>query len=230
MSGSSEKSQPSSRVVYCEDALVWLERADILTGSSLVASLPDISEFPQHSLSQWKEWFVSAAKLLLSKTPNDGVAVFYQSDIKSDGTWIDKGFLCQSAAASLGFDTLWHKIGCRVPPGNSSFGRCGYSHILCFSRGVRAAVNKSSADVLPSIGEKTWERGMGLDACRLVARFIAEETSCRTLVHPFCGEGGMLAVANAMGLNAIGIERSPKRAEAARRMGVDLDRGVWIDR
>ena len=217
-----------SRVVYCEDAVVWLEKAAVLNGCSLVASLPDISEFPGNTLVQWQEWFVRTAALILSRTPDEGVAVFYQSDIKLDGRWVDKGYLCQRAAEERGFGLLWHKIACRIEAGKIGFGRAGYSHILCFSKDVRTDPGQASPDVLPRIGEKTWERGMGLEACLLIASFIAKRTKTATIVNPFCGQGSMLAAGNAFGLAAIGIEHSPKRAAAARRLELDRKQKRWV--
>jgi hypothetical protein len=184
--------------------------------------MPDISEFPNYTLPMWKEWFINTATLVLSKTPEMGVTIFYQSDIKVDGVWVDKGFLCQKAAESLGHSLLWHKIICRVQPGKATFGRPAYSHVLCFSKCLRLVdLGKSTPDVIPDIGDKTWERGMGLNACEMIGKFIAEQTPTTTIVHPFCGQGGMLAMANSFGLDAIGIERSPKRAEVAKTLTVD---------
>ena len=62
---------------------------------------------------------------------------------------------------------------------------------------------------------------MGLEACLLIGKFIFENTNTKTLVHPFCGQGAMLAVANRLGLKGIGIERSSKRAEIARVLTVN---------
>jgi tRNA G10 N-methylase Trm11 len=59
---------------------------------------------------------------------------------------------------------------------------------------------------------------MGREACDAVARFLLAHTACRTVVDPFCGLGTMLAVANAHGLAAVGVERSPRRAMRARRL------------
>ncbi len=63
-----------------------------------------------------------------------------------------------------------------------------------------------------------WPRAMGTAACNVVASFLLLETSCRVVLDPFCGMGTMLAVANAHGLDAIGVERSPTRAERARTL------------
>lgn len=218
-----------NRTVYCEDALIWLSSKGILPNSSLVASMPDISEFPHLSSAEWKKWFTETASLILSSTPDDGVTIFYQSDIKDHGEWLDKGYLCQKAAENLGHALLWHKIVCRTTPGLATFGRPAYSHLLCFSKKLRLTdLSKSSPDVIPELGEKTWERGMGLSTSLFIAKFILEYTQTRIVINPFCGEGSMLAAANAMGLESIGIERSPKRAEKSRQLGITEDNKNWM--
>lgn len=211
------------RKVFTADALEWLQSQDELKGHSLVGSLPDISEFPGTSLADWKKWFTDTAKLILTKTPPEGVSFFFQSDIKVDNFWVDKSFLVQKAADELGHNLLFHKIVCRYPVGTITMGRPAYSHVLAFSRGVKPDLNKGSADVLPDTGEKTWERGMGLDVALMIAKYTLVQTTTKTIVNPFCGQGSMLAAANHLGLNAIGIERSPKRAEAARSLTVSPD-------
>lgn len=217
------------RKVFCEDALVWLNNHTPEKGESFLASLPDISEFPKHSLSEWKDWFISTAAVIIDKTHEDGVTLFYQSDIKHEGCWVDKSFLIMKAAEQLQSELLFHKIICRTKPGIITFGRPAYSHLIAFSKKVRLPNSHGSLpDVVPDIGDKTWQRGMGLSACLGVAEFLAKETSTSTLINPFCGEGSMLAAANARGLNAIGIERSPKRAEKAMLLTLSEDETKWI--
>jgi hypothetical protein len=225
---SDPESQHAKREVICADALNWLESYEKTLGHSFVASMPDISEFPKFSLEQWKSWFLETAKLILSKTSQDGVTMFYQSDIKHEGEWVDKAYLCQKAAESVGHKLLWHKIVCRYPAGTITFGRPSYTHVLCFSETLILDQGHSTADVLDTIGEKTWERGMGLEAAIMMARFVMRDTQTRTLIHPFCGEGSMLAAAEAHGLNTIGIERSPKRAEKACLLKLDLKNRAFI--
>ncbi len=169
----------------------------------------------------------SRRTLVLSRTPDDGVTIFYQSDIKSEGTWINKGYLCQKVAERLGHAALWHKIVCRRPPGQITKKRSAYTHILCFSKGVRLDSELSTADVLPEMGDKTWERGMGFEACRMIAQFIADQTTTKTVAHPFCGQGSMLAMANAFGLAAIGIDRNPHCVELATLLQADLVSRRW---
>jgi hypothetical protein len=97
-----------------------------------------------------------------------------------------------------------------------TFGRPAYAHLLCFSRALRLPPSASTADVLVRPGAMTWARAMPREACDAVARFLLAHTRCRTVLDPFCGAGTMLAVANAHGLDAVGVERSPKRAARAR--------------
>jgi hypothetical protein len=40
----------------------------------------------------------------------------------------------------------------------------------------------------------------------------------RTVVDPFCGHGTVLAIANELGMDAIGVERGGKRARRAREL------------
>ncbi len=208
------------REVLSVDAVEWLKNQPVLDGASLVASLPDYSEFPTLTLAQWSEWFTDVAELILRKTPSEGVSIFFQSDIKQEGTWIDKSYLVQKAAEREGSALLWHKILCRTAPGSTTHGRPSYSHLLCFSRGVRADIARATPDVIPDQGEKSWARGMGIHACQHAVRFIQENTSSTRVVNPFCGMGSVLAVANEAGLPALGIERSLKRAQSARELKV----------
>jgi hypothetical protein len=212
--------------VECAEAVAWLTGREVLHGCSVITSLPDVSEFPTLSLAEWKQWFVRTAALVMTKVPADGVALFYQTDVKKAGAWVDKGYLISKAAEEVGCETLFHKVVCRRTPGTVTFGRPAYSHLLCFSRGQRVDLGRATADVLPEAGEVTWTRGMGVRACLAACRFIQEHTASRTVVDPFCGHGTVLAVANALGLDAVGVELSRKRAQKARALRVELRGGT----
>lgn len=217
-----------NRTVIVADAIAWLEEQKehkTIKEGSFLASMPDISEFPSWTLEEWKVWFTNTAKLVMEVTPDEGVALFYQSDIKKDGIWIDKSFLIQKAAEEVGLNLLWHKVVCRLRPGYTSFGRPAYTHILAFSKNIRLLDHqKSTADVIPDLGDKTWERGMGLTTCLMLANFIKENTPSKTLYQLFCGEGAMLAMANEKGLNAVGVEKTLKRAKKAFNLEVYYDK------
>jgi len=210
----------ASRTVHCAEAVSWLEAWSVPRATAFITSLPDVSE-TSFSLHDWTRWFRGTAGLILSLCPEDGVAIFYQTDIKVDGVWVDKGHLCQLASDDTEIPLLWHKIACRKPPGTLSFGRPAYSHIQCFSPRVRAVPGRASPDVLATTGRMTWSRAMGVDAAFLACRFVLEHTGCHTVVDPFCGHGTVLAVANALGLNALGVDLSPKRCRKARALTIE---------
>ena len=212
-----------SRRVLCEDAVPWLEAQGVMPGVSTFTSLPDVSELSPMTLADWRAWFVESARKVLRLTPPEGASLFFQTDVKRDGTWVDKGYLCMKAAELEGVPLLWHKVICRAPPGLATFGRPSYAHLLCFSRGLRADPGRSTADVVPQAGAMTWARAMPLQACVLACRFVAEETATRCVVDPFCGVGTALAVANALGLDAVGVERNRKRAERAERLVISRE-------
>jgi hypothetical protein len=123
------------------------------------------------------------------------------------------------AAEEEGRAILWHTIVCRRPPGTVAPGRPSYSHMICVACGVQAA-RPPGPDVIPDAGTMTWSRAIGLEACRAACRFVRDEVGSRSVVDPFCGRGTVPAVANAIGLDAIGIEISAKRCRAARALAV----------
>lgn len=216
----------AARVVHHGDGLAFL-REKLPSDHAIVTSLPDHSELPLLGLEGWRRWFKDAAELACRQVADDAVAIFYQTDVKFEGRWIDKAYLVSRGAEAAGSATLWHKVVCRVQPGATTFGRPAYAHMLCFSRGLRLATGRSSPDVLPGLGAMPWPRAMGVEACNAVCRFLIADTACRTVVDPFCGHGTMLAVANAHGLDAVGVELSAKRAEKARRLVVArINRGT----
>jgi hypothetical protein len=206
-----------TRTVHHGDGVAWLAAAPLPAGHAVVTSLPDHSEVPALGFDGWRRWFVAAAELCCRQVADDGVTVFFQTDVKHDGRWIDKGFLVSLGAEQAGVHLIWHKIACRVAPGLTTFGLPAYAHLLCFARALRLPPGCSSPDVIPRLGAMPWPRAMGVEVCEAVARFVRNRTTCRTVVDPFCGLGTMLAVANRHGLDAVGVELSRKRAARARR-------------
>jgi hypothetical protein len=207
-----------SRIVHHADALAWLNATGQLAGTSVITSLPDLSELPALDLAAWQRWFEDAAVATLGAVPPEGVAIFFQSDIRKAGVWIDKGQLVARAAERAGFVALFHKIVCRKPPGTMTFGRASYSHLLGFSRGVRPPAAAYTPDVLPDAGFRPGTKAMGVAACVDACRFVLRGTATRTVLDPFCGFGTVLAVANALGLDAVGVDLSVRMCRKARAL------------
>ena len=209
-----------NRAVHHADAIEWLN-ANPLDGASVITSLPDLSEVPHLGRDGWLRWFEDAAWLVLEKTPRASVALFYQSDIRHDGIWIDKGHLVQRAADRAGVALLAHKIVHRKAAGTITHGRASYTHLLAFSRGVRPSLRTVTADVLDA-GSMPTPKSMGVNACVEACRFVLGHTTTRTIVDPFCGAGTVLAVANALGMDAVGVDLSTRQVRKARALQLTL--------
>lgn len=213
---------PRRDVVHAE-ALGWLAAHAAGPGTSVITSLPDVSEVPELAFDTWRAWFVDAARRVIRWLPPDGVAVFYQSDIRRGGTWVDKGYLIARAADDEAAPLLWHKIVCRRPPGAITYARASYSHMIAVARAARPMPRSPGPDVLVGAGFMPWSKAMGVAACRLACRFLRDETTTRLVVDPFCGSGTALAVANLFGFDALGVDRSARRCRAARTLRLKGD-------
>jgi hypothetical protein len=214
---------PPRREVHQTDAIAWLGAQERLAGASVVTSLPDVSELPALGFDGWQRWFEDAAMLVMSRVPEDGVAIFFQSDIKHGGAWIDKSALVTRGSERAGMRLVFHKIVCRLPPGTLTFGRASYSHLLGYAWPSRLpGPARGTADVLPDAGFRPGRKAMGVNACLEACRFILAETPTRTVVDPFCGWGTVLAVANALGLDAVGVDLSTRMCRRARALAIEL--------
>lgn len=205
----------TTRVVVCAEALGWLAANPAPPGASVVTSLPDVSELPL-GLDAWRAWFVGAVRAVLRWVPDDGAAVFYQSDVRHAGAWIDKAHLVLTGADAEQAALVWHKIVCRRPPGTVAPGRPSYSHMLCLSRRPRSPGARIGPDVLPDCGPMTWSRAIGATACRVACLYLRDELGARVIVDPFCGRGTALAIANELGMDALGLDLGARRCRAAR--------------
>jgi hypothetical protein len=209
-----------SRLVVHGEALTWLGNHPAEQGACIFTSLPDLSEIQGLTLQGWKTWFTHAAETAMRWVGDEGLSIFYQSDIRHNGQWVDKAQLVHSASERTHHRLLWHKIVCRKPAGTVSFGRPTYSHMLAFAGpalplGLLAGV-PSGPDVLADAGPMSFSRATGLTAVTVACTFLRKTERVRVVVDPFCGQGGILAVANRMGIDAIGVELNAKRARAAR--------------
>jgi hypothetical protein len=222
MAPSSEGSA-SRREVFHADALEWLSAHAPLAGASVVTSLPDGAELPTLGFAEWCDWFVAAARLVLHSIAPGSMAVFFQSDVLHRGFWVDKGAMVSEAARAEGVDLLWHRIVCRKPPGSASFGRASYAHMLAFGRDVVPSPGAARVDVLPDGGFRPGVKAMGAIACRHACEDIVRTTRTRTIVDPFCGFGTVLAVANALGLDSVGVDLSAKMCRKAKTLVVNRE-------
>lgn len=214
-----------ARTIVVGDAVAWMTRARLDASHAIVTSLPDASEMGAMAFDAWRDWFVEVAELVCRTVATSSPAVFFQTDVRRDGAWIDKAHLVARGADRAGARCLFHKIVCRAPAGVATRGRPSYAHLLAFASAKGRLPVWDSADVLPSLGEMSWARAMGTAACEEAVRFTAA-AGFTTVVDPFCGRGTVLAVANAYGLDAIGVEISVARAAKARALRFVRGRGL----
>ena len=212
---------PPRREVIHAEALAWMDGNVAAPGTGVVTSLPDVSELPALGFDGWRAWFVGAVRRVIRWVPEDGAAIFFQSDVRHRGVWVDKGHLVLCGADEEHASVAWHRIVCRRPPGTLSQGRATYAHMIALTRVPRPPL-RAAVDVMADGGAKTWSRAMGTLACASACRYLLEETGATRVVDPFCGHGTVLAVANALGLDAVGIDVSARRCRAASKLVVDL--------
>jgi hypothetical protein len=217
MSASTDRSP--QREVHCADAIPWMQARGRMAGACAVTSLPDVSEVGL-ALPAWREWFLAAVQLVVAAVPDDSAAIFFQSDIKRDGCWIDKGALVMSAAEAAGARVLFHKLICRRPPGTLTLGRPGYTHLIAVSRTLRCPDVLPIPDIITDAGRQPWVRAMGVRAAAHAVRFARDQAGAKIIFDPFCGVGTVLAVANRLGLDALGVEKAKKRCEQSRQLVV----------
>jgi hypothetical protein len=206
------------RVIHQAEAVAWLKAQGTLAGASVVTSLPDVSELPRLGFEGWRRWFEEAAAAVMASVPPEGVAIFFQSDIRHAGLWVDKGAMATRGAERAGGHLLFHRMVCRLAAGTLSTGRATYSHLLGFAPVPRPPSSRPRADVIPDAGFVPGKKAMGVNACLEACRFVLQETPTRTIVDPFCGWGTVLAVANTLGLDAVGVDLSARMCRRARAL------------
>ena len=211
-----------SREVHCAEALAWLRERGCVAGACAVTSLPDVSEV-NLGLEAWRSWFLGAVGAVVEAVPANQAAVFFQSDIRHGGRWVDKGALVVRAAEDAGAGVLFHKIVSRRPPGMVTTGRPGFTHLIAVSRDLRCTGPLAIPDIIVDPGRQPWVRAMGVKAAAYAVRFARDQAAARVILDPFCGVGTVLVVANRLGVPAIGVERSAKRCDRARELTVGAD-------
>jgi len=222
MSGSVASPSSPAREVHCAEAIAWLRERGPIAGACAVTSLPDVSEV-NLALESWRAWFLGAVQAVIDAVPPAGAAIFFQSDIRHGGRWIDKGALVTRAAEDAGAGVLFHKIVSRRPPGLVTTGRPGFTHLIAVSRELYYEGPLAIPDIIVDPGRQPWVRAMGVKAAAHAVRFARDKAAARVILDPFCGVGTVLAVANRLGVPAIGVERSAKRCDRARELAVGTD-------
>lgn len=215
------------------EALEWLaaqkEDGGFPEKSCVVTSLPDWSELKKGQkmpLTQYLQWFQKALSLIFSCCRENTLVIFLQTDIMSGGQWIDKAALICKEAEAAKATLLWHKI--TFDPEVVNLPRCGlsadYSHLLCFITSTepgRSVYRRCDVPDLMCRGRKVYAQGMGIEAMARVLQWVQLSTEVRLVIDPFCGRGTVLALANDLGLPALGVDVDVACARAAERLDLE---------
>ena len=202
------------RQVFCQDALQWLPKNT--KNDCIITSIPEMEEV-NLSVKEYEDFFRTASRLCLEAVSDDGYCIFLQTDRKYHG-WIDKGYWITDEARNLGFHTVWKKIALNKEVGTADLFRPTYSTMLCFTK--KGKVGKLFPDVVYS-GEKTYSNAFGVEPVRLCVEYV-KSNGIKKVVDPFCGSGTTLAVANELGLDAVGVEINKKFCEMSRKLKITL--------
>lgn len=200
------------RAVDVGDAPRWLEQRSWSGKAGLAVVLPDAAEVGV-GVGAWSAWFQVWAHCCFRAV--DGPVAFVQTDRLLGGRWVSKPALIGRAADVCDRQLSWHKIALRRQPGAVSIHRPTYSHVLGYGRpGPR------TPDVIES-GLILWRNGVGVEVALLIARWF-HALGVETMVNPFCGHGTLLAAAEAVGLDAYGVDIDPARAAIARTSSIQM--------
>ena len=212
---------PPRRDVFCADAVEWLDGQTDESLPAVMTSLPDMSELDGvDSVPAYTAWLRRTAALCMRKVAPRGYCMFYQTDRRTGGEWVDKAGVLSSAASDLGIPMRWHKIvHRREQPSSVDPLRPTYSPLLCFSKLGRPG--RATPDVFFA-GKPVYGNGAGVYAARFAAEFVKGHTQNAKVVDPFCGQGTFLAAANAVGLDAVGVDVSAEQVEKAKALVLQL--------
>lgn len=201
-----------NRTVICADATKWIKEQKEF--DSVLTSLPDKEETNMQE-KEWTEFFINSVSEIINKTKN--YAIFYQTDRKIDGRLIDKSFLLNKGNERAVGKVLFHKIALRKPVKAKDLFRPTFTHILGFSKNLKSG--KCIPDVIER-GKMIYNNAMGLTACKIFLEFIKNNSDTKTITDPFCGQGSILAVANKLGFDAVGVDILQKQVDKAKKIKI----------
>lgn len=201
-----------SREIINADAVKWLSEQPDKSLDNIVTGICDMNEMGlKDDIDKYLRFFRSTTALILQKVK--GYAIFIQTDRKYNKSWIDKSYHLTDVALGMNYKMLWHKIVLRRNVDATDLHRPTYSHMLCFS--INGNPGAATPDVIP-VSKSLYENGTPFEAAKRAIEFIkVNNKKGTTIIDPFVGKGTIIAMANAFGLDAIGIDIDPKQCQTA---------------
>jgi hypothetical protein len=206
------------RDVVLGDAFEFCESHE--GAGAVITSPPDAAEVDM-APEAWEPWFRRAIDCCLVLA-GDHPAVFYVTDRRHEGRLYSKGAMVIEESmkyASVGQRVLWHKIALRRQVGAIDIHRPTYSHLIAVG-GPLCRPGSATPDVFER-GRTLYPNGMGFHAAYRALQYL-ETQGHGTVYNPFCGMGTVLALADVMGMDSVGIDNDPLMVGASRLSTVDL--------
>lgn len=200
--------------IICADAIAWLQ-SGACPPCAIVTSPPEAAELGL-PIAAYVDWYCAAITLCMGVAGTAAPVVIYGTDRKADGAWLSKPALIVATANAGGWRLLWHKIVLRRQPGQTDLHRPGYSHLLAIG-GDGCRPGAATPDVLDR-GHMLYPDAMGFIPARAAVQFAA--TAGLPIVDPFCGQGTVPAIAEALGCEAIGVDIDPAQCAIAEKVSV----------
>jgi hypothetical protein len=198
--------------IICDDALNWLKNQSSIP--NVVTGICDMDEMPGMDMQGYLVFFESVLNGIFSKLQDGCYAVFIQTDRKYKRSWIDKSYIITNIAQKYKLKMVWHKIALHRGVDATDLHRPTYAHVLCYSRD--GTTGAATPDVIP-VSKKLYKNGTPPEAAKRALAFIARNSTSRTIVDPFVGQGTIPGLAKALGLNSIGIDIDPEQCEKAKK-------------
>jgi DNA modification methylase len=205
------------RQIIVADSLEWLKNYN-KTLPNVITGICDLDE-TNMKMDDYLVFFKNIATLIFKKLDKNGYAIFTQTDRKYNKEWIDKSAILTNIALNLGLKMVWHKIILNRGVNKTDLFRPTYSHILCYT--YNGTSGAATADVL-DISERLYKNATPIKAAELCLEFVKKYNKKSTdIIDPFVGYGTIVALANKMKMNAIGIDIDPKQAKKAELLKID---------
>lgn len=181
--------------------------------AGIATGLPDAAELPH--ITDYEDWFYTAARLCLDATDPAGITTFAQTDRRIDGHLISKVHILIQAAGDTDRRVLWHKILLRRDVGRIDLRRPGYIHLIAFTRTARPG--PTTPDVLPP-GQRDYADSITTHAADVMASACARAAyriTAPVLCDPFAGRGTIARALAATGLDTIAWDIDPDQVARA---------------
>lgn len=204
-----------SRKIITADSLEWLSTQKDGSIPNVITGICDLDEIDM-DVNEYIKFFNKIGTLIFQKLNPAGYAIFIQTDRKYQREWIDKSYMLTDLAYKHGYKMVWHKIVLHRDVDKTDLHRPCYAHMLCYTKtGTSGA---ATPDVIPVSG-RLYKNGTPIEAAVRAVEFVKRYTKAGPyILDPFVGQGTIPAVANAFGLNAVGIDIDATQAAKAEKM------------